>query len=217
MNQQDNRFLYPVLGVIFFSIWMAYLESAVVVYLRELYYPEGFSFPIRFIPTRIALIELGREAATIFMLLSIAFLVGRKAWTRLAYFMLAFGVWDVWYYLWLKVFLNWPESLVTWDLLFLIPVPWAGPVLAPLIVALSLVGAALLILRLEHKGYAFRLTKGEWFTLVAAALIIFLSFVLEAPQILRNAVPTTYHWELLVLGELLGGTVLLRAVRRIVK
>jgi hypothetical protein len=29
-----------------FSMAMGYLESAVVVYLRKLYYPDGFKFPL---------------------------------------------------------------------------------------------------------------------------------------------------------------------------
>ncbi len=217
MDRQGNRFLYYSLWVAFFALWMAYLESAVVVYLRELYYPAGFSFPIKLIPTCIAVIELGREVATIFMLLSIAFLAGRKAWTRLAYFMLAFGVWDIWYYIWLKIFLNWPPSLLTWDLLFLIPVPWSGPVLAPVLVSLALIAGAGTVLYLESRGKTFRLTGMEWGMLVAAALFIFSSFILEAPAILHGAVPTEYRWELFGLGEILGIIVLLRAFRRVAK
>ncbi len=106
---------------------MAYLESAIVVYLRLLYYPEGFIFPIKIIPNEIFLIELGRELATIFMLASISFLIGARFVDRFSYFLFAFGVWDIFYYVWLKLFINWPDSLLTDDLLFLIPVPWISP------------------------------------------------------------------------------------------
>ena len=151
-----KKLKYNILWVCFFAVWMAYLESAVVVYLRELYFPEGFSFPIKIMPLTLSLIEIGREVATIFMLLSIAYLSSKKSWSRFAYFMIAFGIWDIWYYIWLKIFLNWPSSLLTWDLLFLIPVPWVGPVLAPVIVSVSLVGAGVLILFLQENGIMCR-------------------------------------------------------------
>ena len=214
MMKGRNPHLYNLLWVAFFAIWMAYLESAVVVYLRALYYPEGFHFPLKFIPTRIGLVEIGREAATLFMLLGIAFLAGRKAWTRLAFFMFSFGMWDIWYYIWLKVFLDWPESLLTWDILFLIPVPWVGPVLAPVLVSVSLIFGAIVVLRMDAGGVDFHLTRTEWIGLVGAALVIFITFILETPAILDLQIPHTYHWELFILGELLGLAVLLKALKR---
>ncbi len=215
MTNKVKQWHAQLAWVFFFGIWMAYLESAIVVYLRELYYPDGFSFPIKFIPIHMALIELGREAATIFMLLAIGFLTGKKAWTRLAYFMFSFGVWDIWYYVWLKIFLNWPESLLTWDLLFLIPLPWSGPVIAPVIVSMSLIIGAIIVLKLEEKGIDCKLTKWEWRILVIAPLLIFVSFIWEAPKILKLDVPTVYHWELLIIGELIGIVILIRAIVRL--
>ena len=194
---------------------MAYLESAVVVYLRELYYPNGFEFPIILIPTQIAVVEIGREAATIFMLIAIAFLTGKNTWTRFAYFMFCFGVWDIWYYIWLKIFLNWPASFLTWDLLFLIPVPWVGPVLAPIIVSVSLIIAAIIILHFENKGIQFRLTKGEWIGLIVSALLIFTSFILETPKIIEYQAPTSYQWALLLISEIIGFVILFRATNRL--
>ena len=120
-----------------FAISMAYLESAVVVYLRELYYPDGFQFPLTGIPLRILIIEIGREAATILMLYAYAKSVGSNGREVMAYFSLNFGVWDIWYYIWLKLLLDWPATILDWDILFLIPVPWVGPVLAPVIVSLA--------------------------------------------------------------------------------
>ena len=217
MGTKTKLFIYKLAWVSFFAVWMAYLESAVVVYLREIYYPEGFLFPIKLIPTPMALIELGREAATIFMMLAIAFIVAKKAWTRMAYFMFCFGVWDIWYYVWLKIFLNWPESLLTWDLLFLIPAPWAGPVLAPVIVSLSLIIGAIVVLYFEARGITFQLTKWEWIILVIAPILIFISFILEAPIVLKPDIPTFYHWELLIVGEIIGVAILVKVVRRLLE
>lgn len=215
LKQIQKSLITKLIWLTFFSIWMAYLESAVVIYLREIYYPEGFNFPITIIPNNIALIEIGRELATIFMLLSISIIAGRGFWKRMSYFMICFGTWDIWYYIWLKVFLGWPASLFTWDLLFLIPVPWSSPVLAPVIVSLSLIFAAVIILNIESKGVKFKLTKSERIILIAAPLIIFISFIMETPKIINAQIPNTYHWELLIAGVALGLFVLFKAVKRI--
>ena len=82
-------------------------------------------------------IEIGREAATLIMLLGVAMLAGADRWERFLAFCLSFGVWDIFYYAWLWIFVRWPASLFTWDLLFLIPVPWIGPVLAPVLVSVG--------------------------------------------------------------------------------
>src|SRR5690349_14247608 len=110
--------------VCMFSIAMAALESAVVVYLRALYYPDGFSVAFRLIDESIVKVELLRELATIIMLLAIGQLAGKTFNERFAYFLLSFAVWDIFYYGWLKVLIDWPSTLLDWDILFLIPFTW---------------------------------------------------------------------------------------------
>ncbi len=203
-----NKSLLITLAI--FSIAMAYLETTVVVYLRLLYYPGGFTFPIRLIPNGPALIELGREAATIVMLFSIAFAAGKGFWRRLAYFMFIFGVWDIFYYVWLKVLLNWPESLLTWDLLFLIPLPWSSPVLAPVLVSLAMIISAIIILKLDCEGLKISFSKLDWFLEVLAALIIIGSFLLNAKKIITLQAPQTYRWEIFFIGLGLGIAIFIR-------
>ncbi|MER3474533.1 MAG: hypothetical protein C4335_10995 [Armatimonadota bacterium] len=155
--------MQEVLLVTLFAIAMGYVEAAVVVYLRTLYYPDGFPIPVRLgvIPIRFTRIpeferrmpqsilrtEIGREVATIVMLASLALLVGKTPLQMLAVFLLAFGVWDICYYLFLKVLIRWPESLKTLDVLFLIPVPWTGPVWLPVSISalMVIVGVAILL------------------------------------------------------------------------
>ena len=60
------------------------------------------------------------------MLATVGSAAGRTAVGKFAFFLFLFGVWDIFYYIWLKVFLHWPASLLTWDVLFLIPVPWVA-------------------------------------------------------------------------------------------
>ncbi len=187
-----------------FAVAMGYLEAAVVVYLRGLYYPQGFVFPLRLMERSILLTELGREAATLVMLLTLAHLTGRRWNDRLAYFMVSFAVWDIFYYIWLKMLLDWPESWLTPDILFLIPLPWVGPVLSPVLVSFAmLAGAGLVLRRLEHGG-VFRPNYHEWLAVLAGASLIFLSYVVDAGAGLHGGVPGAYHWEMLA-GGLCGG------------
>lgn len=200
---RERPLISRLLWIGLFSLAMAFLEAAVVVYLRELYYPEGFSFPLKLIPTKIALIELGREAATIVMLGTLGYLSGRSSMERFACFLYAFALWDLFYYLWLKISLNWPPSLITWDVLFLIPVPWSAPVLAPVLVSSSLLVAAVIILGFESRGRSLKTTFRDWGMVVAAAAVLFTSFIWEYPDILQGGIPSNYRWELFLIGQLL--------------
>lgn len=161
-----------------FAIAMGFLESSVVIYLRELYYPSGFNFPLQIIPSKIAMVEIWREAATIIMLIGAAYLAGTNKTNRFAYFLLAFSVWDIFYYIFLYLFIQWPQSLFTWDILFLIPFPWTGPVIAPCIVALSLIGFAFAILYFDSKG-AVRISWLQWSFLIGGCMIIIFSFLYD--------------------------------------
>ncbi|MCI0496164.1 hypothetical protein L0Z72_14250 [candidate division KSB1 bacterium] len=185
-----------------------------VVYLRELYFPEGFAFPLKIMPLKLSLVEIGREVATIFMLLSVSYIASKNRWSRFAYFMIAFGVWDIWYYLWLKIIINWPASFLTWDVLFLIPAPWVGPVLAPVIVSISLIAAGVIILYLQQAGYDVSLKKWEWLVVVSAGLIVFTSFILQSTVVMKSGVPESYNWYVFAFGEALGLFILVNGWRR---
>lgn len=187
-----------------FAVTMAYLEAAVVVYLRALYYPDGFEFPLVIIPDRMAAIEIGREAATIVMLVAVAALGGAGAWERFAFFCLTFGVWDIFYYAWLWAFLGWPPSPLTFDVLFLLPVPWIGPVLAPVIVSCCLIAAAVVILRLATRGARFELAAPAWIPAIAGGVLVLLAFMLDCRAVLRGDLPPPFRWWLFGAGISLG-------------
>lgn len=139
MNKmKSNKFKIGV-AVMVFSVAMALLESAVVVYLRELYYPTGFGFPMKMIPDSIGAVEIAREFATLVMLAGLGYLSGDSVKSRWGWFMIGFGIWDIFYYVFLYVFIGWPMSLSDMDILFLIPLPWFGPVYAPCLVSLALI------------------------------------------------------------------------------
>ncbi|MEA3494431.1 MAG: hypothetical protein U9R42_00155 [Bacteroidota bacterium] len=169
--------LNKIFWVTIFAITMAYLETAIVVYLRELYYPNGFSFPLMPIENNIAIVEIGREFATILMLISISVLVAKKFTERFAYFLLSFAVWDIFYYVFLKLLLNWPESFLTWDILFLIPIPWVGPVIAPVLLSLTMIFFAVLILFFNIEFERVKIKALDWMLLTLGSLVVILSFV----------------------------------------
>jgi len=181
---------------------MGYFEAAVVVYLRGLLYPEGFSFPLKIVQSKHIITELFREAATIIMLVTVAALAARKFWERFGYFIILFGVWDIFYYVWLKVLIDWPSSLFDWDILFLIPLPWIGPVIAPVLVALLMIVVGLSITGLFHKGYEFKPTKVTWVLAVSGTFLILLSFMIDVDAGMNQGIPEPYFYRLLFPGLL---------------
>ncbi|MEW6418312.1 MAG: hypothetical protein AB1480_09340 [Nitrospirota bacterium] len=214
-----------IVFLIIFGIAMGFLEAAVVVYLRQLYYPEGFAFPLKLMAWEELSIEYLREISTIVMLFSIGIVAGKNFYERFAYFLFCFGIWDIFYYIWLKVLLNWPPSLLTWDILFLIPVVWVGPVSAPLICAITMIMIAGCILFFQQKGYPVRINSLDWVLLFLGAFIIFSTFIWDYTKIIIQGgfisrlstlgadlvfkkevsqhVPTIYKWPLFIIGEIL--------------
>lgn len=163
--------------VTMFSIAMAFLESAVVIYLRELYYPQGFKFPLEPVPAHIGRVEFLRELATVVMLVGCGILAGATKLQRFAYFALAFAVWDVFYYVFLYVCIGWPLSLNDWDILFLIPFPWVGPVWAPCLVSLLIAAGAVYVVIKTENNPSFRVRPFEWILSLSGATICIISFM----------------------------------------
>lgn len=183
-----------------FAAAMGFLEAAVVVYLREIYYPGGFRFPIVPMPMRIFVVELLREGATIGMILAIAALAGRDALDRFFVFGLVFGVWDLAYYASLRAALGWPESPGTWDILFLIPVPWLSPVLYPAIVSVFLIAGYAVHEALGVRGRTLRLGRREWALASAGAATIVVSFCWRFRDVVEQRLPGPFPARLYLAG-----------------
>lgn len=161
------------------AIAMAFLESAIVVYLRKLYYPDGFSFPLKIIDADVAITEFLRELATLVMLLAMGILAGRTPTEKFAYFIYSFAVWDIFYYIFLLALLAWPESLLTWDVLFLVPVTWVGPVVGPIFNSVCMIVLALLIIHFTSVNQNATISSLEWTLLILGSLVVIVSYTEE--------------------------------------
>jgi hypothetical protein len=196
------------IAVATFAVAMAWVEAACVYDLRVLvdrlepYQPNPLP-----ISGALGNIELAREAATLVMLAAVGWLAGGTLRARLAYAAIAFGVWDIFYYLWLKVMYGWPRSLFDWDVLFLLPLPWWGPVIAPASIALlMLVWGTLATVTpgplADRRGGA-RLWSAAG---VGAALGLY-AFMADALRALphgleavRTVLPRTFNWPLFLIA-----------------
>lgn len=184
MNRKQAAVFQPYIALFVFALAMGTLEAIVVVYVRELYYPNGFAFPLKTLPKWIVAIEIIRELSTLFMLGSVAWIAGKNWLKRLSVFLFLFGIWDIVYYIALKVFLNWPDSFFTWDILFLIPITWVGPVLAPLVCSGLMILMALLFDYYQYKSRLHQLTITELLLLFAGSAVIFISFTIDFGMII---------------------------------
>jgi hypothetical protein len=205
--------------VIVFALAMAYLESAVVVYLREaLGVAADAVFPLDLSSTglgQISWIEVGREAATLLMIGAVGWIAGRSPWERLAWAAVVFGAWDIGYYFWLWVFSGWPSGLGTWDLLFLLPLPWAGPVWAPVVVSLALIGFGLVMAARCRAGADVHAGWGPFTSLMLGGVVVIVSFVLNAGVVLDGGTPVDFAWPVFWLGMAIGvvaATLILRSM-----
>jgi hypothetical protein len=206
-----NELLKRLIGLTSFSIAAGFVESAIVIYLRKIYYPSGFHFPLVPFDSGIAMIEFLREFATIVMLLSIGIITGKNILQKFAYSIFSFALWDLFYYLFLKILIGWPESFITWDILFLIPVPWIGPVIAPCIVSVTLLIFSCYIIYFEGKGYKTKFKSIERLLIIIGPLFILTSFVWDymmnigsyATSEISKYIPTMFNWWLFAAGQLL--------------
>lgn len=199
-----RRWIWAVI----FSVAFAWVESAVVVYLRKIYFDGVFKFPLvivweegKHIIDPLIQIEFGREIATIIMLVAIGYVTGKSKLQRFCFFMIAFGIWDIFYYLWLYVMVGWPGSLLTWDLLFYVPLPWVGPVITPVLIAVAMVGAGSLIIYYDEKGYVMRWRLYDMAIELGCGLLIIVAFcwdwknILQVPgDITRSGIPNPFAW-----------------------
>lgn len=191
-----------ILSIASFAVAFAFVESSVVVYLRSLYYPDGFTFPLKMIGGHHLWVEFAREFSTIVILVAAGALAGLSRWQRFAYFLIAFGVWDIFYYVWLKVILDWPATVIDWDILFLIPIPWIGPVIAPVLISLLMIIVGCLIVRREDRGNTFRPSRTAWILSILGTALILYTFTRDTRATMRFQPPESFSYGVFFFGFL---------------
>ncbi|MCL5267488.1 MAG: hypothetical protein M1469_05230 [Bacteroidetes bacterium] len=201
-----------VYAISVYAIAMAYVESAVVVYLREMIFGSVSEvFPLKYLQPNLALIEIGREAATIIMLLAVGALAGRNRFQKWMFFIYAFALWDIFYYVFLRLIIGWPGSFLSFDILFLIPIAWIGPVLSPVLVSLLLAVASLALILLSDRSDEVRIDRLNFWVFVAGCSVVFYSFTggvfhilfSRGPKGIESYVPKTFDWFTFVVGYLI--------------
>jgi hypothetical protein len=206
--------------VALFAVAMAWVESAVVFYLRTL---VNRIVPYQEVPLPVAAnlgrTELVREAATLVMLFTVGALAGRNWRARFGFMALAFGIWDIFYYVFLKVMCGWPRSIFDWDVLFLLPMPWWGPVIAPVCIALLLILWGTLASTREQTHPAAPGVWRAWLLNIlgaALALYVFMADNLRAlgtgADAWRKILPTHFQWPLFCLALCLMTAPIVRAL-----
>ena len=198
---------------------MAWVESAVVFYLRveinriNPYQPD----PLPMTTLDFGRVELVREAATLMMLLAVGWLAGRTRHERLGYSLVAFGVWDILYYVFLLPMTGWPQSLFDWDILFLLPLPWWGPVLAPVSIAALMILCGILMSQLDAAG-----SRWAWllnFTGISLALYVFMTDAIRAVsggiEAVRTVLPVAFNWPLFGVALLLMSAPVVSLLRQL--
>ena len=227
--RQDFQSIKPEFGrwliVVLYAMAMAWVESAVVFYLRtmidriEPYQPNPLPMIGGFAP-----VELTRELATLVMLFTVGMLAGRTWRARIGYAVIAFGVWDIFYYVFLKMMCGWPHTLLDWDVLFLLPMPWWGPVLAPVLISVLMILWGTAASQFERKHTPLLSNWRVWvlnFAGVALALYVFMADTIAAAQrgldAIRMVLPEKFNWSLFGIALLLMSAPVLQTGRQFLK
>jgi hypothetical protein len=225
------NFRRELMGLLLFGVAFGYVEAAVVVYMRAISEPlrqrvltgppHDEVFPLLRIDDweqagqkTVIVTEFAREFATMVMLAAVAMIGARSVRHWFAAFMIAFGTWDIFYYVFLRLLIGWPASLWTWDILFFLPVAWVGPVIAPVLVAAGMILAGSLMLWKESIGQPMPLSRLHWSLILGGGLVVIVAFCWDFRNVAAGGLPKTFNWPLFALGNLIGLAGFVHSLRR---
>lgn len=191
-----------------FAVAMAWVEAASVFYLRALVNRiEPYQADPLPMNGALGYVELWREAATLVMIAALGLLAGSTWRRRAGYAALAFGVWDIFYYVFLRLMSGWPRTLLDWDILFLLPLPWWGPVLAPVSIALLMIVWGSLATQFDDRAAG---PRWPWALGCAGIVLAVAVFTIDAWHALPDGsdavvrvLPTRFNWPLFWVALLL--------------
>ena len=214
MKNLDSRSVKTrLISVSLFAITMGLLEAICVVYIRKIIFPPDGNIANIPISDFNFTLEAIRESMTIIMLTTTSILAAFNWRTRLAMFFLAFGIWDIFYYVGLKIFLNWPATIMDWDTLFLIPVAWYSPIIVPVLISTYFIIGSIFIILHEGNGTNLRFNFTVVILQFLGFAVWFYSFVNNSAMISENGYANVeYSWALFFLGLIFGISSLIAAV-----
>lgn len=194
-----RSFLLGYVSLWVFGIAFGLIEAAVVVYLREIVGPlktELFSvFPIgTLLEHWVFSVERYREAATLALMLAPAILYSNLLFERVLAYVIVFGLWDLAYYSFLYIILGWPASLLTYDVLFLLPTLWVAPVICPLLVSLSLAVFGSTYLWLARRRRPRYPKPTQWIAMGTGGVLVVAAFMANADYYLAGGMPPRFAW-----------------------
>lgn len=128
-----------------FAFAMGFAEAAVIIFLKRLYFPDGWRAPFHPIPPDALLLEQAREAATLVALGAVAFAGRPGAREGVARALWMLGLFDLTYYGWLRALTAFPRALADLDIVFLLPRAWIAPVWVPVLGSLAAMAVALVL------------------------------------------------------------------------
>ena len=204
-NLDSHSVKTRLISVGLFAIAMGLLEAICVVYIRKIIFPPDGNIANIPISDFNFTLEAIRETMTIIMLTTTSILAAFNWRTRLAMFFLAFGIWDIFYYVGLKIFLDWPASIMDWDTLFLIPVAWYSPVLVPVLISVYFIFGSIFIILHEGNGTKLKFSFSVVLLQLLAFVVWYYSFIKDSVLISENGYTNVeYSWALFFLGLGLG-------------
>jgi hypothetical protein len=211
--------------IVIYAVAMAWVESAVAFYLRSIMdrIEPHQADPLPIIGG-FALVELPREFATLVMLFAVGALAGRTWRARFGYALVAFGIWDIFYYIFLKMICGWPHSLFDWDILFLLPMPWWGPVFAPVLISSLMILWGTFASQFERTHPPGLSNWRAWILNlagVALALYVFMADTIAAAHrgwdAIRAVLPEKFNWPLFCVALALMSAPVMRTGRELLK
>ncbi len=215
ITRSPGAYISTAFVVVAFGVAFGYLEAAVVVYLRT---ALGLA-PAGLVPVHDPAafgafegVEVARELATLVMIGAAGWLAGRSGFERLAWAAVIFGAWDIVYYLGLWLITDWPPTATTWDVLFLVPMPWVGPVWAPMVVSTALVVLGLVAARRIRAGRRVVVGPIRVIAALAGGGLVILSFLLDASRVLAGDGSAWTGWPLFWAGMALAAAATLTAL-----
>jgi hypothetical protein len=124
----------------------------------------------------------------------------------------------------LRINVAWPNSIWDWDVLFLLPLPWWGPVIAPAGIAVMMIIGGSLATQFNRPERTVWPGRRAWhFCLAGAtlALLVFMSDALRSYDVgiaaIRETLPTWFNWPVFSIALAMMAAPLIEMIRQIWK